>query len=234
MSVAGCGPDSVQTRRRTATPSPGAALNERDDDPRLPGYLTLAGPGEAEIKVQRSRFVAYAAPVVDATSAQAFIATITRKHHDARHVCTAWRLDPREPSETRNDDGEPTGSAGEPILNALRSAELVDVVVAVVRYFGGVKLGTGGLGRAYREAAASALEAAPQRRILLGSEVSLEFGYEMIGPLTHLLEQYGGRLADSSFAGTVRWRAWLPSGSEQDFVGAVGELTHGRVRPTLP
>jgi hypothetical protein len=112
-------------------------------------YETLAGAGQAAIKVQRSRFLATAAPASSLTVARRLVAELTGQHHDAHHVCFAWRGGHGSGlREVRHDAGEPSGTAGEPILGALRSAGLSDAVVIVVRHFGGVKLGTGGLGSA--------------------------------------------------------------------------------------
>ena len=97
-------------------------------------YLTLGGMGDAEIKIQRSRFVAWAGPASDEEAARGFIADLARRYHDSSHVCFAWRLGQTGSlSENRNDDGEPSGTAGEPILSAIRKREVTDTVAVVVR-----------------------------------------------------------------------------------------------------
>ena len=131
-------------------------------------YFSLGSAASVETKVQRSRFIALACPARDEISARKFINDTRRQYHDSRHVCHGWRLGlGSEAAENRNDDGEPSGTAGEPILAAVRRSGLTDLVVVVVRYFGGIKLGTGGLSRAYGGAADQVLEAAPRREILL-------------------------------------------------------------------
>ncbi len=123
-------------------------------------YKPLASPGEAVFTEKRSRFLAFAIPVADEEEAKSRVAELRKKFYDARHVCYAYALG-FDASQTRsNDDGEPSGSAGKPILGQLRSFGVTFTLVAVVRYFGGVKLGTGGLAVAYKTAAAEALEAA--------------------------------------------------------------------------
>ncbi|MHB8080419.1 MAG: YigZ family protein, partial [Candidatus Krumholzibacteriia bacterium] len=155
------------------------------------GYATLAGQGEAELRVERSRFVALAAPAADEAGARLLVAGQTRRHHDARHVCFGWRGGPGAGGrELRSDAGEPAGTAGEPILAALRHADLAEAVVVVARWFGGVKLGTGGLGRAYGAAAAAALAAAPRRVVIPGAEGRLRFAYALEKTVAHLLEQH--------------------------------------------
>lgn len=194
--------------------------------------LTLAGPGEAELKEKRSRFLAFALPIADEADATARIDQIARRFHDARHVCTAWRLGlPPDTVENRNDDGEPGGTAGEPMLVAIRRRELVDVLVVVVRYFGGIKLGTGGLARAYGAAAEEALEAAPLRRVLLGREFGLDFAYAQQKTIRRLLDQCGGRLLEETYAVDVAWRIWLPHSVCDRFLESLREATAGQVQP---
>ena len=123
-------------------------------------YLTIAAPAEAQYTDKRSRFLAFALPVRDAAEARAAVADLQRRYHDARHVCWAYMLGSARTDFLSNDNGEPSGTAGKPILGQINSLGLSDVLVAVVRYFGGVKLGTGGLAVAYKTAAAEALQAA--------------------------------------------------------------------------
>ncbi|WP_198035236.1 YigZ family protein [Streptacidiphilus rugosus] len=121
-------------------------------------YLTVAGPGVHETEVKKSRFVCHLARVEDEAAAQAFVAAIRKQYWDARHNCTAFVVgdDPRR--ERSNDDGEPAGTAGAPMLEVLRRRDVTDTVAVVTRYFGGVLLGAGGLVRAYGGAVAAALD----------------------------------------------------------------------------
>lgn len=125
----------------------------------MPPYLTVAGPGVHEIEVKKSRFICHLARVPDEAEAQAFIAAIRKQYWDARHNCTAFVVgdDPRR--ERSNDDGEPAGTAGAPMLEVLRRRGVTDTVAVVTRYFGGVLLGAGGLVRAYGGSVAEALDA---------------------------------------------------------------------------
>lgn len=132
-------------------------------------YLTLSSNGEAVYTEKRSKFYAFAEHVEDEESAKARVAALRKQFYDARHVCFAYALDFDGERTRTNDDGEPSGTAGRPILGALRSAGLTFALVVVVRYFGGVKLGTGGLVVAYREAAAAAIaEATTEERLVMG------------------------------------------------------------------
>jgi uncharacterized YigZ family protein len=193
-------------------------------------YETLAGPAEAEIRVERSRFVALAAPAVEEADARLLVAELARRHHDARHVCFAWRGGPGSGGrELRNDAGEPAGTAGEPLLAALRHAGLVDAVVVVARWFGGVKLGTGGLSRAYAAAAAAALAAAPRRLVVPGAEHRLRFGYAHEKTITRLLERHGGRVVRSEYGPQVDLQVWLPKAARAAFATGLAEATAGTV-----
>lgn len=194
------------------------------------GYETLAGQGEAEIRVERSRFVALAAPVVDEAGARLLLAEQARRHHDARHVCFAWRGGPGSGGrELRSDAGEPAGTAGEPILAALRHAGLAEAVVVVARWFGGVKLGTGGLSRAYGAAAAAALAAAPRRLVIPGTEHRLRFAYALEKTIAHLLERHDGRVVRREYGPQVDWRVWLPNATRAAFATGLAEATAGTV-----
>lgn len=207
-------------------------MADRTADPALPPdeVAVLTGPGQAELTVQRSRFLAFALPAADEVEARAAIADLARRHHDARHVCSAWRLGaPPPPREFRHDDGEPAGTAGEPLLAAIRRADLTNTAVAVVRWFGGVKLGTGGLGRAYGEAAALALAAAPHGRLRLGRSFRLRFPYALRRAVETIVTARGGHPTAESYAEDVAWDVWLPHSGCPGFADAVREATAGTV-----
>ena len=121
-------------------------------------YLTIQGPAEGKITEKMSRFLAFAWPVADAAEAREVAARYQKEYHDARHVCWAYVTGADRAEQYSNDNGEPSGTAGKPILGQINSLNLTNVVVVVVRYFGGIKLGTPGLIAAYREAARAALD----------------------------------------------------------------------------
>jgi len=134
-------------------PGRGDGVGAEKDSRRVP-----AREGRGEVREKASRFFGVAAPAATAKEAEALVQRLRREHHDATHVAYAWRLGgPGAESLKSSDDGEPSGTAGRPIAAAISSAGLTDVAVAVVRYYGGTKLGTGGLARAYRQAADLAL-----------------------------------------------------------------------------
>lgn len=122
-------------------------------------YRTLSAPAEAVVREKMSRFLAFAVPVRTVEEARAELARITREYHYARHVCWAYSLGADGAEYQSSDNGEPSGTAGKPILGQIRSQQLSYMLIAVVRYFGGIKLGTSGLIAAYRAAALAAIEA---------------------------------------------------------------------------
>lgn len=141
-----------------------------------PGYLTVAAPTRAEIEVKRSRFVCDLARVPTEDEARLVIERVRADSRDARHHCTAFILGPEGATQRSNDDGEPSGTAGAPMLEVLRGRGLSDVVAVVTRWFGGTLLGTGGLIRAYGDAVGAAVDAADlvrrERRAVVGLTVS--------------------------------------------------------------
>jgi len=197
-------------------------------------FLTVAGRAIAETRVRGSTFRALAAPAESEDGARAVLAEVEREYFDATHHCSAWRL--HGGVRRANDAGEPSGSAGAPILAAIEGAELVDCVVVVTRYFGGTKLGVGGLVRAYGEAAALALEAAPRRRGVLSLRASVRYPYEHTSAVMRALERVGAHEVEHGFtaggaAGEVSFT--LPRDSEAELREILRDQTSGAIEPEL-
>ena len=192
-------------------------------------YRTIAGPvrHEAE-RIKGSRFVALVARATSEDEARAAIEAERARHADARHHCFAWRLtsDPRD--ERSSDDGEPAGSAGPPILRQVVGRELEGLVVVVTRWFGGVKLGVGGLIRAYGGTAAEALDRAEVRVVRRTCELVLEHEYAAGGLVDSLLRQYEGEALDARFAAAVVRRVRVPREHREAFARDFVEGTSGR------
>lgn len=150
-----------------------------------------------------SRFLAVVAPVGDEAAARAVIDRLNAEHRDATHVCFAWRLG-WPPAERVADAGEPHGTAGPPMLRVLQGEGLSDVVAVVVRRFGGVKLGKGGLARAYAEAVRLALTELPRRERVPTEELSLELPYDRLGAVQSLLDPPRVELAEADYAERIR------------------------------
>lgn len=174
-------------------------------DPFRDAYNTLAGQGTSEIVVERSRFIGYARPVDTVDAATEWVAAIKAEHYDARHVCFGFRIGHGSSLVDRsNDDGEPARTGGFPLWQLLDGAEVTNAIIAVVRYYGGVKLGTGGLARAYRQAGREALEAAGVVTIHPELEFELVVPYAAIDNLEHKMESIEGlRTVDKEYGAEV-------------------------------
>ncbi|MDE6577714.1 MAG: YigZ family protein [Muribaculaceae bacterium] len=140
-------------------------------------YYTIAQEAEARYTEKMSRFLAFARKVTNADQARAIVKEYQNSYHDARHVCWAYMLGAERKEWQLNDNGEPSGTAGKPILGQINSRELTDVLVVVVRYFGGIKLGTPGLIAAYREAASEALDEAGRKEMHRRVKIEIKFPY---------------------------------------------------------
>lgn len=165
-------------------------------------YRTLSSGSEAVVREKMSRFLAFARPVASAAEAKEWIASVANKYHDARHVCWAYMLGASGDEFQWSDNGEPSGTAGKPILGQIRSKEITNVAIAVVRYFGGIKLGTSGLIAAYREAARQAIEAG---EITVGYEmgtVTFTFPYLSMNSVMRTVRDSGATIASQDFDNT--------------------------------
>lgn len=183
-----------------------------------------------EMEERRSRFIAHITHVEGEREARAFVDSVRSSHRDARHNVPAWALS--DGRERRSDDGEPQGTAGQPILDVLHGADLADVCCVVTRYFGGTLLGSGGLARAYAAAVQRALEQARTEgsivRMALVTRVTATIPYGAYGRVERLVATCGGRVRDTIFAEDVQMNCVFLSGTEEAFVSALAELSAGR------
>lgn len=162
-------------------------------------FRTIAAPSEAVFTEKRSKFLAFAYPVSTAEQAKERVAELSKKYFDARHVCWAYMLGPERKEFRANDNGEPSGTAGKPILGQINSLELTDVVIGVVRYFGGIKLGTSGLIVAYRQAARLALEAADIIECHQSKNITFAFPYMVMNDVMKVARMPGVEIIEQSF-----------------------------------
>ncbi|MCE7926403.1 MAG: YigZ family protein [Haliscomenobacteraceae bacterium CHB4] len=154
-------------------------------------YLTLSAPATGEFKDRGSKFIAYAWPVHSEEEAMAHVEALRKEHFKARHHCFAWRLGPDGSRFRASDDGEPSGTAGRPILGQIDAFGLTEVVVVVVRYFGGTLLGTSGLINAYREATAEALRNATIVEKIVKDTFALDFDYALMPDVMNAVKKIG-------------------------------------------
>ena len=166
---------------------------------RAGSYRSIAHPVEGELKDRGSKFIAYAAPTATEAAVEAHLAAVRKLHNKARHHCYAYRLGTDGNTFRANDDGEPSGTAGRPILGQLDSFGITDVCVVVVRYFGGTLLGAGGLIQAYRGAAAAALGKAQLVEHTVKDTYRLDFDYALMGPMMSSLDRIAAERVGQHF-----------------------------------
>jgi len=174
-------------------------------------YLTIDSPAEGAIREKMSKFLSFAFPVTSANEAKEIVARYRKEYYDARHVCWAYMLGFERLDFQSTDNGEPSGTAGKPILGQINSFGLTDVLVIVVRYFGGIKLGTSGLIAAYRQAAREALEAASivERHVM--TEISFHFPYTVMNDVMRLIKSGDVRIAEQEFDNSCFVRLSAPA-----------------------
>ena len=171
-------------------------------------YAVPARPAQAEIRISNSRFIAHLATAASVEEAKAFIENIRSRYSDATHNVPAYVIGHGASVTAHcNDDGEPSGTAGRPVLAVLQGSGLGDVVVVVTRYFGGTKLGTGGLVRAYTQAAQAVLEVTPTARRAPVHHVRVELPYPLYEQARNLIVHLGGETVREDFAGDVTMEA---------------------------
>lgn len=169
-------------------------------------YKTVEVPAEGYINEKKSKFISYIYPVKSAEEALGLVEELRVKYHDARHVCWAYMLGWEREEFRANDDGEPSGTAGRPILGQINSAELTDVLIAVVRYFGGTLLGTGGLIRAYKEAAGDAITNAEVVEKTVDDFIDIHFEYPLLNEVMRVLKQFDEVKWTQDFTETCRMK----------------------------
>jgi uncharacterized YigZ family protein len=169
-------------------------------------FTTVAQAGHAEMRILASRFLADAVHVRSKSEADAFVQETRRKFYDATHHCFAYRIGVEGGESRCSDDGEPNGTAGKPILAAIDREGLTDLLVVVTRYFGGTKLGTGGLVRAYGETAELAVKEAGRKPQLLCASLSLVVGHPLVSQVLHVASRLGARVADTRYDEEVHYR----------------------------
>lgn len=191
-------------------------------------YPIPARETRVEIRVKNSRFIATLAPAFSVEEARAFVAKIKEAFGDATHNVPAYVIGHGASVTAHcNDDGEPAGTAGRPVLAVLQGSGLGDAVLVVTRYFGGTKLGTGGLVRAYGDAARAVLEAAPRAERVPTHTLEMKAPYALFEPLRQLVEAHGGRILDEAFAAEVTVTAQLTQQRTAAFRAAWRELSNG-------
>ena len=195
----------------------------------MKNFFTINNESYSEQTIQKSRFIGYAKNVETEKEAQDFIQIIKKKHYDARHNCYAYIIGEYDEIQKSNDDGEPGGTAGVPILEVIKKRELKNTVIVVARYFGGIKLGVGGLIRAYSSTAAQTLDAAEiiQRKLIQDYEVKID--YTFLGKIQNDINDIGTMIDNIRYEDFVILSILVDVGKEESFKEWIIDLTKNQV-----
>lgn len=178
-------------------------------------YNVIKSESIYEETEKRSKFISYSFKVFSESEAEKKLSEVKALHHSAKHHVYGYVL---ENSEKSSDDGEPSGTGGVPIMTAIKSFNLKNVLVVVVRYFGGILLGTGGLRRMYSSGAVGVLEMSGSVKMSFCSEISVSCDYKQIGQISNCILNFGGKILKTDYAGEVKIRFCIPCGSEADIL----------------
>ena len=162
-------------------------------------YNTISKTSEGIYKEKGSKFLSFAIPVTDVVEIKSILDQYRKEYYDARHVCYAYMLGAERNEFRANDDGEPSGTAGRPILGQINSFELTNILIIVVRYFGGILLGTSGLITAYKEAAADAIRQAQIMEITVKNELIVRFDYVLMNDVMRIIKEYDAQIITQQF-----------------------------------
>ncbi|WP_290773056.1 MULTISPECIES: YigZ family protein [unclassified Exiguobacterium] len=199
----------------------------------LSNYYTVKENGFHEIIIQKSRFITYLARATTEEQAQAFISELKKKHHDANHNCSAYVIGERNEIQKANDDGEPSGTAGVPMLEVLKKRDLRDTVVVVTRYFGGIKLGGGGLIRAYGSSVSEALNAVGVVERIEHTVVSVTVDYTWLGKLENELRASVHPIDQIHYLDQVQIDVLVKTADVPDFLDWMTNMTNGQAELSI-
>ena len=188
-------------------------------------YKTIANQGEGYYTEKRSKFLAFAHHVESVDEVKDIIAAYRKKYYDARHVCYAYMLGAERTVFRSNDDGEPSSTAGKPILGQINSNELTDILIVVVRYYGGVNLGTSGLIVAYREAAADAISKCRIEERMVEDIITYEFPYVMMNQVMKIVKDMQPRIVEQKFDNACLIRLGIRKSLSQELLSRLKKLS---------
>lgn len=188
-------------------------------------YLTIAQPGEAVYKERSSKFLAFAYPVSDEGQIREILDGLRKQYYDATHHCYAWRLGANGEQFRSNDDGEPSGTAGRPILGQMLSRGITQCLIVVVRYFGGTKLGVSGLIQAYRESAQAAIESCTVIETTVDADIEVKFPYEAVNDVMRIVKDENPRVVEQKFDNTCSMRLSIRKSRAETLLGRLGKVS---------
>lgn len=198
----------------------------------LDHYLTIQSDGKHEIIIEKSRFICHIMRVATESEAQTFIQTIKKEHRDATHNCSAYIIGENDQFQKAHDDGEPSGTAGVPMLEVLKKKKLKNIAVVVTRYFGGTKLGAGGLVRAYGSAVSETIQTIGIVECTLATIIKCSFAYSLVGKIENALEQKNYQINDKEFTDKVVFHVFVDNDDIPHFRKWITEMANGQLELT--
>ncbi|MBQ1459199.1 YigZ family protein [Butyrivibrio fibrisolvens] len=191
-------------------------------------YKIIVEGGSDEIEIKKSRFIGQAYPIQSAQDAETIIKSVEKKYWDARHNCYAYILGEGSEVQRFSDNGEPSGTAGKPILEVLQGAGLTNTLIIVTRYFGGTLLGTGGLVRAYTQASQAAIAASKTAVMTYGQKITFNIGYDMVDKIQHAFGQMGIELGNPVYGADVSYDIVVSAGNIDNVIDKITQITSAR------
>lgn len=188
-------------------------------------FRTIARNSEAVYTEKRSKFIAFAFPVQSVEQTKEHLDTLKKKYYDSRHICWAYMLGAQRAEYRANDDGEPSGTAGKPILGQINSKELTNILIAVVRYFGGIKLGTGGLVVAYKEAALASLNEAEIIEEIVTLATEFSFDYLQMNDVMKAIKDSEAKIIEQHFDLNCRITLQIPQAEYKQLITKLENIT---------
>ncbi|GGM35530.1 YigZ family protein [Paraliobacillus quinghaiensis] len=199
----------------------------------LERYYTVELEGEDEVVIQKSRFIGHVRRVESEEAAQAFIQEIKKIHHSASHNCSAYMIGEHNEIQKANDDGEPSGTAGVPILEVLKKRDLKDTAIVITRYFGGTKLGAGGLIRAYSSTTSQAIDTTGVVERILMQVVQITVAYPLLGKVENELRNANYRIEKIDYLESVTFTVLVEVANVDAFKEWITNLTSDKAVSTL-
>ena len=190
----------------------------------MEGFTTIKEDSKAEIIIKKSKFIAEVFYIESQKEAEQKIQEVVKREHSAKHHCFAYRVFEESLVQRMSDDGEPSGTAGNPMLTILQGRDLTNVLVIVTRYFGGILLGTGGLVRAYSDATVEALDKADIKKKQKGVSIYFQTEYSNLEQLKYYLKQINGKLEKTEYANNVQVTIQVPSDKKEEFTKNYAKL----------
>ena len=194
-------------------------------------YKTIKAVSEGYYTEKRSRFISYVVPVRTVEEVKEKVAAYRKQYYDARHVCWAYMLGPERQTFRANDDGEPSSTAGKPILGQINSNELTDILIVVIRYFGGIELGTSGLIVAYRTAAAEAIATAEVEERTVDEDITVAFEYPFLNGIMRIVKEDGPQIISQRFEMDCEMTLRIRKGEAERLRNRLAKVETARLQP---